>query len=191
MNDTTPEALLNECESQMKKSVDYLKSELKGIRTGRASTALIEFVKVDYYGQMTDLKALAAISVHDAHQLVVQPFDPGSLGEIKKAIENAELGLNPQSEGKMLRVNVPQLSGERRKQLVQQVKRLGEDAKVAVRNARRDANKHADQLAKDKDAHLSEDQVADLKDSIQETLKSKESEIDKLVSQKTEEVQTV
>ena len=186
-----PETIKSDTAESMRKSVDYLKSELKGIRTGRASTALIEFVKVDYYGSMTDLKALAAISVHDAHQLVVQPFDPGATGEIRKAIENAELGLNPQVEGKIIRVNIPQLSGERRQQLVQQVKKLGEDAKIAVRNARRDANKHADQLAKDKDAHLSEDQIADLKDEIQEMLKKHEGEIDKAVNQKAEEVQTV
>jgi ribosome recycling factor len=140
---------------------------------------------------MTDMKSLAAISVHDAHQLMVQPFDPGSVGEVKKAIENAELGLNPQVEGKQIRVSIPPLSGERRKQLIQQVKKLGEEAKVAVRNARRDANKHADQLAKDKDTHLSEDQIADLKDEIQNLLKKHESQIDEAVKHKAEELESV
>jgi ribosome recycling factor len=171
--------------------VDHLKSELKGIRTGRATTALVEYVKVDYYGSPTDLKALAAISVADATQLVIQPFDPGATGEIKKAIESADLGLNPVVDGKAIRVSVPSLSGDRRKQLVAQVKKLGEDAKVAVRNVRRDANKHADQLEKDKDAHVSEDQIADLKDEIQSALKKHESEIDGAVKQKSEDIQTV
>jgi ribosome recycling factor len=187
----TPESIIKDMTASMNKSTDYLKSELKGIRTGRASTALLEYIKVDYYGSMTDLKALAAISVHDAHQLVVQPFDPGATGEIRKAIENAELGLNPQVDGKVIRVNVPTLSGERRQQLVGQVKKLGEETKVAVRNARRDANKHADQLAKDKNSHLSEDQIADLKDQIQELLKKRESDIDTAVKAKSEDIQTV
>ena len=187
----TPDSILKDAKASMDKSVDYLRGELKGIRTGRASTALIEYIKVDYYGSMTDLKALAAISVHDAHQLVVQPFDPGAVGEIRKAIENAELGLNPQVDGKVIRVNVPALSGERRQQLVAQVKKLGEDTKVAVRNARRDANKHADQLAKQKDAHFSEDQIADLKDEIQSLLKKQEAEVDDTVKKKSEDVQSV
>lgn len=187
----TPDSIIKDMQASMDKSVEYLKGELKGIRTGRASTALLEYIKVDYYGSMTDLKALAAISVHDAHQLVVQPFDPGAAGEIRKAIENAELGLNPQVDGKVIRVNVPALSGERRQQLVAQVKKLGEDAKIAVRNARRDANKHADQLGKDKDAHVSEDQIADLKDEIQDLLKKREGEIDGAVKTKSEDIQTV
>lgn len=187
----TPDSILKDAKAAMDKSIDYLKSELRGIRTGRASTALIEYIKVDYYGSPTDLKGLAAISVPEPHQLLIQPFDPASVGEIKKAIEGANLGLNPVTEGKSLRVNVPALSGDRRKQLVGQVKKLGEDAKIAVRNVRRDANKHADQLEKDPKQHFSEDQIADLKDKIQDLLKKHEADIDKSVEAKGKEIMEV
>lgn len=187
----TPDSILKDADSSMTKSVEHLRAEFRGIRTGRASTALVEYVKVDYYGSATDLKALAAISVADATQLVIQPFDPAASGDIKKAIEAADLGLNPVLDGKVVRVSVPSLSGERRKQLVAQVKKLGEDAKVAVRNVRRDANKHADQLEKDKDAHISEDQLADLKDEIQSMLKKHESAIEEAVKTKSTEIETV
>lgn len=187
----TADSILKDTKTAMQKSLDHVKAELRGIRTGRATTALVEFVKVEYYGSMTDLKSLAGISVADATQIVIQPFDPAAAGEIKKAIESADLGLNPVLDGKVIRVSVPALSGDRRKQLVAQAKKLGEDAKVSVRNVRRDANKHADQLEKDKDSHLSEDQLADLKDEIQSMLKKHEAEIDEAVKRKTEEIQTV
>jgi len=172
----------------MDKAIEYLKSELRGIRTGRASTALVEFIKVDYYGSMTDLKSLAAISVAEATQIVIKPFDAGSLNEIRKAIETSNLGLNPQVDGKQIRVSIPALSGDRRKQLVAQAKKLGEDAKISVRNARRDANKHADGLTKAKEAHISEDEVKTLKDEIQELLKKHEAGIDQAVDAKSKEI---
>ncbi len=187
----TPDSILKDAEIHMTKPVDYLRSELKGIRTGRASTAMLEFIKVDYYGSMTDLKSLAALSVPEATQIVIQPFDPQSVGEIKKAIENANLGLNPSVDGKVIRVNVPPLSGDRRKQLIGQVKKLGEEAKVACRNARRDANKHAETLGKDKSAGIPEDEIKTLKDEIQELLKKYEAEIDEAVAKKTEDISHV
>jgi len=183
-----PNSILSDAEQHMRKSVDYVKKELRGLRTGRASTALVEYVKVDYYGSPTDLKSLAAISVPEPHQLLIQPFDPGSVGEIKKAIETADLGLTPMPDGKVIRVNIPPLSGDRRQQLVGQAKKLGEDAKVAVRNTRRDANKHADQLLKDKSAHYPEDEIKTLKEEIQELTKKYESEIDDAVSHKSQEI---
>lgn len=184
----TAQNILKDAQGHMSKSMDYLKGELKGIRTGRASTALVDFVKVDYYGSPTDLKALAAVSIPEATQILIQPFDPGSVQDIKKAIEAANLGLNPVADGKVIRLSVPPLSKERRQQLVQQVKKMGEEAKVACRNIRRDSIKHADQLAKDKDAHISEDQIADLKDGIQNLLKKHETEIESLVDHKSKEV---
>ena len=187
----TPESIKKEAMTSMDKAIDYLKSELKGIRTGRASTALVDFVKVDYYGNPTDLKALAAITVPDATHIIVQPFDPSSLGEIRKAIESADLGLNPQADGKILRIAIPPLSTERRQQLCGQVKKMGEEAKVTLRNARRDANKHADQLEKDTEAHVSKDQVADLKDTIQEILKKHETTVEDAVKAKSAEVMEV
>ncbi len=187
----TPDTILNDAETAMRKTVDYLKSELRGLRTGRASTALVEYVKVDYYGSSQDLKNLAAISVADATQLVIQPFDPGSSGEIRKAIENADLGLNPQVDGKVIRVNIPALSGERRQQLAAQARKLGEEAKISARNARRDANKHADQLLKDKTAHYPEDEIKTLKDEIQDLLKKHENEIEQAVEAKAKEISEV
>ncbi|GAB4544419.1 MAG: ribosome recycling factor [Phycisphaerales bacterium] len=187
----TPDSILNEAESQMKKAQEYLQKELRGLRTGRASTALVEYVKVDYYGQSTDLKSLAAISVPEATQLLIQPFDPSSVHEIKKAIETAELGLTPQVDGKVIRVNIPSLSKERRTQLAAQAKKMGEEAKVTCRNARRDANKHADQLGKDKSAHMPEDEIKTLKDEIQELLKKYEGEIVKMVDTKSAEIMEV
>jgi len=187
----TPDSILKDAKTAMDKATDHLKHELRGIRTGRASTALVEFIKVDYYGSPTDLKSLAALSVPEPTQILIQPFDPQSVGDIKKAIEASNLGLNPLTEGKAIRVNIPALSGDRRKQLVAQVKKLGEDQKIAVRNVRRDANKHADQLEKDPKAHFSEDQIADLKDKIQDLLKKHEAEIDKAVEAKSKEVTEV
>lgn len=187
----TPDSILKDAKTSMDKAFEYLKSELKGIRTGRATPALVEFVKVDYYGSMNDLKALAAISVPEPTQILIKPFDPASVNEIKKAIEAANLGLNPMVEAKQIRVNIPPLSKDRRTQLVGQAKKMAEDAKVAVRNVRRDANKHAEQLEKAKDLHLSEDQIADLKDKIQEMLKKHETEIDKLLEAKSKEVMEV
>lgn len=185
------DSIMKEAKTSMDKSVDHFRNEIKGIRTGRATTALVEFIKVDYYGSPTDLKSLAAISVPEPTQILIKPFDAGSLGEIRKAIEAANIGLNPITDGKQIRVNVPALSGDRRKQLAAQVKKLGEDAKVAVRNVRRDANKHIDVVAKDKTAHLSEDQIADLKDKIQNLLKQHETDIDKTVDAKTKEIMEV
>ncbi len=187
----TPDSIFKDAKASMDKAIDHLKNELRGIRTGRASTALVEYIKVDYYGSPTDLKALAAISVPEPSQIMIQPFDPSSLTDIRKAIESSNLGLNPQADGKVLRVNIPALSGDRRKQLVAQVKKLGEDQKVAVRNVRRDANKHADQLLKDTKAHYPEDEIKRLKDEIQELLKKHEGEIDKAVESKGKEIAEV
>lgn len=187
----TAASIINDAKTSMDKAFDYLKSELKGIRTGRASPALVEFIKADYYGSPTDIKSLAAVTVSEATQLVIKPFDAGALHEIKKAIEAANIGVNPIVDGKMIRVNIPPLSGDRRKQLAAQVKKLGEDCKVSVRNVRRDANKHIDTLEKDKTAHLSEDQIADLKDKVQDMLKKHETSIDEAVASKSKEVMEV
>ena len=181
---TDPDTILLETEEHMEKALEYLKHELRGIRTGRASPAMIDSVKVDYYGSQTDLKSLASISVPEPTQLLVKPFDAGAIGEIKKAIESAGLGLNPMSEGKQLRINVPALSGERRQQLTAKVKKMGEDQKVAIRNARRDGNKHADGLK----GKVPEDELETLKTEVQDLLKKYEGEVDKLVEAKTKEI---
>ena len=187
MND--PDTILLTTEEHMEKALEYLKHELRGIRTGRASAAMIEFVKVDYYGASTDLKSLALISVPEPTQLLIKPFDAGSISEIKKAIESAGLGLNPMPEGKQIRINVPPLSGDRRQQLVAKVKKLGEEARVVLRNARRDGNKHADALKAA--GHTAEDEINTLKEEIQELLKKYEGEVDKKLDEKTKEITVV
>ena len=183
--------ILLTAEEAMEKAVDYVKGELRGIRTGRASTAMVEYVKVEAYGAESDLRSLAMLSVPEATQILIKPFDPSTLKDIIKGIEKAGLGLNPQSEGKQIRLNIPPLSGERRTQLIGSVKHMGEQAKVSVRNARRDANKHIDQAAKDKSNAISEDQAESAKSEVQDLLKKYEAQVDELVGQKTEEIQQV
>lgn len=183
--------VIRECTARMDKSVTYLTSELRGIRTGRATTALIDFVKVDYYGSQTDLKDLAAISVPEGTQLLVKPFDPQSVSEIVKAIEGADLGLNPQADSGQVRINVPPPSAERRQQLVGQVKRMGEDARVAIRNERRDANKQVDTLVKDKTNGISEDAGKGAKDDIEGLTKKHIAAVDSLVEKKSSEIQVI
>ena len=180
-----PDTILLEAEEHMTKAIDYLTQELRGMRSGRASTALVEYIKVDYYGSPTDLKAIAGVSVPEPTQLLIKPCDAGSIHEINKAIEAAGLGLNPQVDGKQIRINVPALSGDRRKQLVAHVKKVGEEQKVVLRNARRDANKHADAL---KDGHLPEDEITTLKDEIQELLKTYETKISTMIDSKSKEL---
>ncbi len=183
--------ILLETEEHMEKALNYLKSELRGVRTGRASTSLVEFVKVDYYGSMTDLRSLALISVPEAAQLLIRPFDQGSVSAIVKAIQASGLGLNPVSEGKQIRISLPSLSGDRRNQLIGSVKKMGEEAKVTIRNARRDGNKHIETAGKDKSAHVSEDAVEKAKEDVQELLKKYEAMVDDAVAQKSKEIHDI
>jgi len=185
----SPDEILLEAEAQMEKAIDYLGHELGGIRTGRASPALVEYIKVDYYGSPTDLKSLAQVSVPEPTQLLIKPFDAGAIAEIRKAIENSGLGLNPQVDGKQIRLNIPPLTTERRQQLAAQVKKMGEEQKVVIRNARRDANKHAEQLGKD--SVIPEDEVNTLKDEIQELVKKYEGKIVEAVDKKAKQVMEI
>jgi len=176
-------------EEAMDKAQDYARSELRGIRTGRASTALVEYVKVEAYGSMTELRQLALISVPEPTQLLVKPFDGTTLQACAKGIQNAGLGLNPVVEGKQIRLVLPGLSGERRNQLIGTVKQIGEQSKVTLRNARRDANKAIDAAAKDKSQHISEDEAEGTKEEVQTLLKKYESQIEELISSKIKEIQ--
>jgi len=182
---------LKACKSKMDKSVEYFSKELHGVRTGRASTALIEYIKIDYYGNATDLRDIAAISVSDATQLVIKPYDPASKNDIAKGLEGADLGLNPQIEGDMIRLNIPAPSAERRQQLVNQVKKMAEDSRIAIRNERREAIKHIDTLVKDKTNGVSEDEGKSAKDEIESTTKKHVSSIDEMCEAKTQEIQTI
>lgn len=189
MND--PDTILMTAEESMEKAVDYLKQELRGVRTGRASPALVEFLKIEAYGSMTDLKALAAISVPEPTQLLIKPFDASIVSAIKSAIEKSGLGMNPMVEGKQIRLQLPAMSAERRQKDAARVKKMGEEAKVVIRNSRRDANKHADGLGKGASAHVSEDEVKTLKEEIQTLLEKYEAEVDKRVDEKSKEVLTL
>ena len=180
-----------EASAAMHKAVDYLKSELKGVRTGRASPSLIEFVKVEAYGSETDLRSLAMVQAPEPTQLLVKPFDPSTVHDIIRGIEKAGLGLNPQADGKTVRISIPALSGDRRKELIASCRAMGEQAKVSVRNARRDANKQIDQCEKDKSLGLSEDQVKSAKDDVQNLLKKYEAEVDELVNGKAKQIEEV
>lgn len=178
-------------EEAMEKAVEYLKHELRGVRTGRATTGMVEFVKVDYYGSPTDLRQLAMISVPEPTQLLIKPFNASDTQTIVKSIQSSGLGLNPNSDGKQIRLNIPDLSGERRQQLIGSIKQIGEQAKVTMRNARRDANKHVDQQQKDKSQHVSEDDAEATKEEIQDLIKKFEKHVGDALAIKAAEIQEV
>src|SRR4051812_12450376 len=142
-----------EAEEKMEKSVEVLKNDYRGMRTGRAHPGLLEPIRVDYYGSPTPLRQISQIMVPEANQLVVKPFAAGDLGAIEKAVLKSDLGITPQNDGKLIRLTIPPLSEQRRKQLVSQAKERAEQSRVAIRNVRRDANKDADAI------ELSEDEL--------------------------------
>ncbi|MHC4414539.1 MAG: ribosome recycling factor [Planctomycetota bacterium] len=181
------EQILVDCEERMDKSIEYYRRELRGIRTGRATTALVDYVKVLYYGSPTELRELAAVSVPDPTLLLVKPFDPSSHNEIIKAIETADLGFNPMSDGNTIRISVPPPSTERRKQLAVQARKMGEDARVAVRAERREANRHIDHLVKEK--NLSEDDGKVAKEEVEELTKAHIKKIDETCNKKVGEIE--
>ena len=183
------EEVLFEAEEKMEKAVEFLNQEFRTIRTGRASIALVENIKVDYYGSSTPLKQMANISTPEANLVVIRPFDAASIKEIEKAIMASPLGITPNSDGRLIRLSVPPLSGERRQQLAQQIKQMAEQARVSVRNARRDANKNFDQAEKAKT--VSEDERDEGKKEADELTKTYIGKIDKILDAKTNEVMEV
>jgi ribosome recycling factor len=178
--------ILLDVEERMEKAMSVLKHALTGIRTGRANPGLVDSLRVEVYGSQTPIKQLASIGAPEPQQIVIRPFDPGTIKDIEKCIIASGLGLNPQSDGRVIRLNIPPLSTETRKKLVARIKELTEEAKVAVRNVRRDGNKAADQGEKDKD--LSEDERDKLKDDIQELTKTYEDKASALAKAKESEV---
>jgi ribosome recycling factor len=181
--------ILLDCEEQMEKTVEHLRHELRGVRTGRASPALVENVKVDYYGSPTDLRSIASISVPEATQILIKPFSPQDLKAIEKAINDSKLGLTPHSDGKQLRLVLPPLSQERRQQLAGQCKGYAEEAKIRIRNSRRDANKLVD--TEEKGSILTEDDAKGVKEQVQELTKTYEGKIDEMIEHKKKEIMTV
>lgn len=180
-----------EAEELMDKAVSFLKDELKTVRTGRASPGLVEHLRVpvESYGSTMDLRELASISVPEGNMLLVKPFDSGVMKDIERAIQTSELGITPMSDGKVIRLPVPPLSTERRQKMLAQVRKLGENQKVAVRNVRRDANKKID--TEEKEKKISEDDAEKSKESIQEMIKKYEAQIDMLVAAKAKELEEV
>lgn len=173
-------------EAGMEKAVDFLRHELKSVRTGRAAPGLVENLSVDYYGSPTPLKSLATIAAPEPASIVIKPFDPACLKDVEKAIKTSDLSLAPILDGKMIRLNIPPLSEERRKQIVQQVKQMGEKTKISIRNIRRDANKQLDDEQKGKT--ITEDDCKKGKDNIDELTKKQINQIDEITKGKSEEI---
>lgn len=178
------------CRASMVKSVDFLKDELRGVRTGQATPGLVDHIKIDVasYGSSMTLRELAAITVPDPSTIMVRPFDPGTVKDIERGLQSSDLGITPVSDGKIIRLPIPPLSGERRRHLVAQVKKMGETQKVAVRNIRRDINKHLE--ADKKKSILSEDEASTAKEAVQKITKRHEDELDKLIAAKTQEIES-
>ncbi|MDR0852291.1 MAG: ribosome recycling factor [Clostridiales Family XIII bacterium] len=169
-----------------KKSIAILKENLNTVRAGRANPALLDKVTVDYYGTPTPLKSISNISVPDPRSLLITPFDPKSLHEIEKAINISNIGINPSNDGKVIRLQIPSLTEERRKELTKLVKKFGEDAKVAIRNERRDANEQIKKL--EKDGEITEDDLQEEEKTIQKTTDDHIKEIDKIIEDKEKEL---
>ena len=180
------ESIIAETKEKMDKAIEFLKIEYRAIRTGRASTALVENIKVDYYGSQSPLKQLAHLSTPEPTVIMIKPFDANSVKDIEKAILASSLGITPNSDGKILRLNIPPLSGERRQQLAQAIKQIAEQSRVTIRNARRDANKHLEQEQKSKD--LTEDDRDEGKKEVDELTKKYTEQVEELLQAKTTEV---
>jgi ribosome recycling factor len=179
------EEILFDTEERMEKAVQILHDQLQGVRTGRATPGLVDSIRVEVYGSQSPLKQIASVTVQE-RQIVIRPYDPGTITNIVKAIQTSDVGLTPNSDGRLIRVNVPPLSTERRRQLAARVKELAEEARVSIRNVRRDGNKHADQAQKEKT--LSEDDCDRLKEEIQELTKSYEGKVNDQAAAKEREV---
>ncbi len=176
------EEILFDVEERMEKAADVFRHALTGIRTGRANPGLVDSLRVEVYGAPVVLKSVAQVRVPEPTQIVIRPFDPGTIKDIEKAIRASDLGFNPSNDGRVIRIAVPPLSTDVRRKLVGRIKEMGEDARVSVRNVRRDGNKAAD------DAELTEDDCKQTKEKIQELTKQFENKINDLAKAKETEV---
>jgi ribosome recycling factor len=180
------EEILFDAEERMEKALSVLKNSLSGIRTGRANPGLVDTLRVEVYGSPTPIKQLAQVGAPEPTQIVIRPYDTSTIKDIEKAIVASDLGFNPQNDGRLIRINVPPLSNEVRKKLVGRIKELTEDAKIAIRNVRRDGNKAAEQAEKDK--ILTEDESKSTKEEIQELTKKFENAAADMAKQRESEV---
>ena len=185
-SDLTPEAVLSETSTKMDRTLDAFNRDLTQLRTGRATSAMVENVEVDYYGNMTPLKQIASISVPDARAIMIQPWDAGSLREIEKSLTTSEMGFNPSNDGVTITVPIPQLTQERRQDMVKLLKRKIEDGKVSIRNVRRDSLECLRKLEKDKS--ISQDDGRRAQDQLQKTTDGFTKKIDETGSAKEAEI---
>jgi ribosome recycling factor len=182
----TTDEILFDAEERMEKASNVLRDELRGLRTGRATPALVDSIRVEYYGSPTPLKQMAQISTPDPQQIVIRPFDQSVLKEIEKAIRSSDLGMSPNNDGKMIRLQVPPMSGEQRQKMVTRIKKLAEEAKIAIRNVRRDANKNFDLAEKAKE--VTEDERDKGKEEVQALTKKFEERVTEMAEKKSNEV---
>jgi ribosome recycling factor len=182
----TSEEILFDCEERMEKAVNVFRDELRGLRTGRATPALVDSLRVEAYGSPTPLKQLAQISTPDPQSILIRPYDQSILKDIEKAIRSSDLGMSPNSDGKMVRLQVPPMSGEQRQKMVTRIKKSAEEAKVSCRNIRRDSNKHFEQAEKDKE--MTEDERDQGKEEVQTLLKKFEEKITEMADKKSKEI---
>lgn len=180
--------IVAEAKKTMEKAVEHMKLEFSRLRVGRATASMVEGVKVDAYGSMMTLKEVAALAIPDARTITVTPWDRGLFGEIEKGILAANVGLTPVNDGKIIRLTLPPITEERRKDFVKQIKKFGEDAKVAIRNTRRDA---MDSVKKKSDPALSEDELRRFQDELQKVTDQCSAETDKLVEAKSKDVMSI
>jgi len=178
--------VMDNCKSEMQNAIESLKREMSRVRTGRASPNLLDGIKVNYYGTPTPLNQLATISVPESRLIAIQPWDINSLGEIEKAIQKSDLGLNPVNDGKIIRISIPTLTEERRKDLAKVVRKLAEEGKIQVRNARRDSNEMLKALKKDKE--ISEDDMFRAQDEVQKITDGFIEQVDSLLQDKEKEI---
>lgn len=180
---------IKEFEESIEKTIAFYKEELKGVRTGRASVAMFENIKIDYYGTPTPLTGVATLASPEPRLVTITPWDASQISAIEKAIQNSQMGFNPSNDGKVIRVPFPQLTEERRKELVKVVKKMGEDAKIAIRNERRNVN---DKIKKqEKDKEISEDDSKKLQDDVQKSTDNAIKKIDDITSLKEKEVMEI
>ncbi len=182
----TTEEIIFDVEERMEKAVDVFKHALSGIRTGRANPGLVDSLRVEVYGAPTPLKTVAQVGAPEPTQIVIRPFDPGTIKDIEKAIRTSDLGFNPSNDGRVIRISVPPLSTDVRRKLVGRIKEMGEEARVSIRNVRRDGNKAAEDSEKDKD--LTEDECKQTKEQVQELTKQFENKVNDLAKVKEAEV---
>ena len=183
------EAILKEAQSKIDKAIEVAKEDFATIRTGRANASMFNKISADYYGTQTPLNQMATFQTPEARMIIITPFDKSAIQAIEKAIRESDLGVNPSNDGGIIRVAIPQLTEERRKELTKVVKAEGEETKVAIRNLRRDANEHLKRLTKDKE--ISEDDERRATDDIQKMTDKAVVDIDKIIAEKEKEIMTV